>query len=576
VSNDKIILDQVLEQQRKKIAPELDASKYFEVFTAEQLIKDFDLSYDELQSGIVAGPADGGMDSFYVFINGELLQEDSDFSEIKKNILIDVFLIQSKTESGFSEAAMDRLISATEDLFDLSRSLKDLTSVYHKSLLNSVERFRNTYQMLASRFPKLSLIYYYATKGEQIHPNVERKVERLKNSVKRLFSASEFSFEFLGARDLLDLARRSPTTTYELKLSENPISSTGAVAFVCLVSLIDFQKFITDTSGHLLRQIFEANVRDYQGKTQVNEEIQTSLRNPGNEDFWWLNNGITVLASKATLSGKKITIENPEVVNGLQTSTEIYTFFSTCNTEREPRNLLVRVIVPNVTESRERIIKATNSQTPIQSASLRATDRIHRDIEEYLKPFGFYYDRRKNHYKNEGKPIHKIVSISLMAQAVMAVVLQQPDTARARPSSLMKRDEDYDRLFNHEYPIEVYRACAQILKSTEDYLNAHADDLSAAHKNNVKFYIAMAVAQMELLKSNPTAKEVASLAGKEISNAALSDAYEIVNSEYYSLGGTDNAAKGKELPSSVKLRLLERLHPPVAEDSPRKKEFNPD
>ena len=233
--------------------------------------------------------------------NGELLQEDSDFSEIKKNILIDVFLIQSKTESGFSEAAMDRLISATEDLFDLSRSLKDLTSVYHKSLLNSVERFRNTYQMLASRFPKLSLIYYYATKGEQIHPNVERKVERLKNSVKRLFSASEFSFEFLGARDLLDLARRSPTTTYELKLSENPISSTGAVAFVCLVSLIDFQNFITDTSGHLLRQIFEANVRDYQGKTQVNEEIQTSLRNPGNEDFWWLNNGITVLASKATL-----------------------------------------------------------------------------------------------------------------------------------------------------------------------------------------------------------------------------------------------------------------------------------
>ena len=57
---------------------------------------------------------------------------------------------------------------------------------------------------------------------------------------------------------------------------------------------------------------------------------------------------------------------------------------------------------------------------------------------------------------------------------------------------------------------------------------------------------------------------------------AQSDAYEIVNSEYYSLGGTDNAAKGKELPSSVKLRLRERLHPPVAEDSPRKKEFNQD
>lgn len=135
----------------------------------------------------------------------------------------------------------------------------------------------------------------------------------------------------------------------------------------------------------------------------------------------------------------KITVENPEVVNGLQTSTEIHNYFSGCNTEGEERNLLVRVIVPNAIESRDHIIKATNSQTAIPPASLRATDRIHRDIEEYLKPFGLYYDRRKNYYKNEGKSINRIVGIPQMAQAIMAIVLQKPDTARARPSSLMKK-----------------------------------------------------------------------------------------------------------------------------------------
>ena len=61
-------------------------------------------------------------------------------------------------------------------------------------------------------------------------------------------------------------------------------------------------------------------------------------------------------------------------------------------------------MVPTEDESRDRIIKATNSQTVVPPSSLRATQRIHRDIEEYLQQKGLFYDRRKNHYKNEGKP----------------------------------------------------------------------------------------------------------------------------------------------------------------------------
>jgi hypothetical protein len=134
----------------------------------------------------------------------------------------------------------------------------------------------------------------------------------------------------------------------------------------------DFSLFITDSQGHIVRHIFEANVRDYQGKTQVNEQIQDTLEHPGAEDFWWLNNGVSVLATRATQSGKTITIENPEIVNGLQTSTDIHGYVSSCNTDREARNILVRAIVPNAPESRDRIIKATNSQTAIPPASLRA------------------------------------------------------------------------------------------------------------------------------------------------------------------------------------------------------------
>jgi hypothetical protein len=42
------------------------------------------------------------------------------------------------------------------------------------------------------------------------------------------------------------------------------------------------------------------------------------------------------------------------------------------------------------------------------------TDQIHRDIEELFKGSGLFYDRRKGFYKDQGKPIKKIVSVNLL------------------------------------------------------------------------------------------------------------------------------------------------------------------
>jgi len=64
-SNDRIILDQVLEQKREAVAPNSTQSFFFEIFTAEQILKDYDLSYDEIESGNIVGGGDGGIDSFF-------------------------------------------------------------------------------------------------------------------------------------------------------------------------------------------------------------------------------------------------------------------------------------------------------------------------------------------------------------------------------------------------------------------------------------------------------------------------------------------------------------------------------
>jgi len=551
-SNDQIVLDQVLKQRQEEIAPTAGASEFFEIFSAEQIVKDYDLSYDEIDSGLVGAGGDGGIDGIYLFVNGDLVQEDPDYVHLKKNITLDLFIIQAKMGQGFQETPVERFITVSDDIFDLSRDIDGLASVYNPSLVEAIKRFRDTHKQLAAKFPTFRVSYFYTCKGADPNENVTRKVDKLKDVLAKFFASAEFRFNFLGASELLELARRTPQTSYPLVLTENLVSSGGQVDFVCLVQIRDFFKFITDESGTLQKQIFEANVRDYQGRTEVNDQIQQSLQERNLEDFWWLNNGVTILASQASLSGKTLTIEDPQIVNGLQTSTEIFNYCEKFNTEDDHRKILVRVIVPAEPASRDRIIKATNSQTSVQQASLRATDKIHRDIEEFLRPKGLFYDRRKNFYKNEGKPRDKIVGIPHLAQAVMAIVLGRPDTARARPSSLLKKDEDYEKIFSSRYPIELYYVCAEGMRLVEAYLKTTVSGLAAKDRNNLRYYIAMHAVQLLAGKFTSSPAELAKLDITHLNELRIKNSLNIVKEKYNSLGGTDKIAKSTELLNLLK------------------------
>jgi hypothetical protein len=553
-SNDKIILEQIIDQEHKVRAATSPKSEFFEIFVAEQVLKDYDLGYNEIESGIIGGGNDGGIDSIYVLVNGELAQEDFDFSTLKKGVVIETVVIQAKLTDGFGETAIEKLTAATEDLFNLAKDLGAMKAVFNDGLLSSVANFRRIQAGLASKFPVLRFRYVYATKGSEPHPNVRRKAEILGEKLKRLFSHADFSFEFLGALELLSQARREPPTTHNLMLAENPISSTGDVGYVALVKLRDFDGFIRDEAGKLRRNLFEANVRDYQGSTAVNEEISVSLKSKVHEDFWWLNNGVTIVAGKAIVSAKTLTLEDPQIVNGLQTSNEIFRYFSDSNTAGDERNLLVRVIVPTKPESRDRVIKATNSQTNIPPASLRATDKIHRDIEEHLRPYSLFYDRRKNLHKNEGRPLDQIISIPLMAQAVMSILLQRPDDARARPSSLLKKDEDYLRVFSTSIPIGVYRVCALIVRKIDAYMRTDAM-LDARERNNVIFYVAMRVAAVAAGKKNLSELDVAAIELSKLDDDAIQKSLSAVKKLYDDLGGGDQVAKGSQLVEVLKAEI---------------------
>jgi hypothetical protein len=553
-ANDRVLLDKLLEQLNAEQAPLLSSDKFFEFFAVDQILKDYDLSPDEIRAGIVDGAHDGGLDAIYVFVNGHLLSEDDTLESVRKDVSIELICIQAKNTGGFGEDALDKMRSSAEVLMNFSVSLSGLHEVYNDGVLKAFGRFRDAYGKLASRLPRLSVSYYYVTKASEVHDNVERKVISLDNTLRGLFSELSFAFHFLKDKDLVSLARQKPRATRNLVVTQQPLQSKDA--FICLVRLNDLFDFVTD-HGKLARHIFDSNVRDHQGRTEVNSEIQKTLESTaGTEEFWWLNNGVTILSDSARFDGKGILVENPQIVNGVQSSTEIFNYFASLKEQRiDSRSILVRVLVPSDGASQDRIIKATNSQNAVAAATLRSTEKIHRDIEQFFLSHDLFYDRRKNYYKNDGRPLSKIIGIPYLAQAVMAIALRRPDSARARPSSLLKTDDQYAKVFSDKHPLELYLVCARTVRRVDEFLNAQ-EWLDRKDLTNVRYYVAMLVAMTATGVPQPKIGQISAIQVDKIDDAQLKGLLDEVLKTYRELGASDQVAKGPELSKELASQRL--------------------
>lgn len=255
------------------------------------------------------------------------------------------------------------------------------------------------------------------------------------------------------------------------------------------------------------------------------------------------------MATKALITDNSLLIENPQIVNGLQASTEISFYSQKSNLIDEKRHVLVRVVTSPNDASRNRIIKATNSQTDMPYASLRATDKIHNDIEDHFISHGFYYDRKKNFYKNEGKPAKKIISISSLAQAVISTVLQRPNDARARPTTLLKTTENYKAIFSEDYPLDMYLNSFLLKNKIDFYLQTFPNKKD---RTNCRFYALMLLAMRACASVKVTPDSLANINVDSVGNEEIAIASLYARIFYIQLGGNDNVAKGKAFIAKLK------------------------
>ncbi len=146
-------------------------------------------------------------------------------------------------------------------------------------------------------------------------------------------------------------------------------------------------------------------------------------------------------------------------------------------------------------------------------------------------------------------PVAKIISIPYMAQAMMATVLLKPDSARARPSTLINSDTEYKKIFSLDLPIDIYLKVIQIMKAVEIYLKPDncGVDIDRKTTTNVKFYAAMMVSIKMADGKNDIPSKLSAIPSINVTQDLLSESLNRVLQEFNELGATDQVAKGSEL-----------------------------
>ena len=527
--NDKILIDGIIDERVEIKLPSSKRDEAFEYFAFEQILKDHDLSSEELKSGNVDGRNDGGIDGFFTLINGHLLTEPESFNWPKTGCVLDVWIITCKHHDTFKQAPLDSLVASVSELLDFSIESKNLKGDYSETIIGNRENLKLAYRKVSPRLSKFSINYCYASRGNtsELGESIIARSEQVKQITQDSFGNCQASFNFFGSSELIELYRQIPNFSLELPFVED--LSQGE-RYVMLVNLQDYFNFISD-NGKLRRYLFDSNVRDFMGLNRVNEDIKATLLDINSPDFWWLNNGVTILATGASVVGKAIQIEDIQIVNGLQTSESIFRHFSNGGNDPNKRSVLVKVVVTKEDSVRDTIIRATNNQTVVELASLHATDKIQRDIEDILKKHELYYERRTNFYKNQGISSDQILTPLYLASGYVSLILKSPDQASRLRSKFMRSEVAYEKVFSVLTDLNVWPQIAFILKRSDDFLESVRPSGNSGSERFLKsrrHFLSYLTISRILGKFNFSINDIISFDLKDFNKSELATTWELI------------------------------------------------
>lgn len=507
MSNERIILEGCISQYKEdNELTSIRDSDVFELFSLNEITKRYQLLFENIQNSVVDGGHDGGIDSIMLLVNDEIVDHIDDLEEFKFNskTVTKIIITQCKKENSFKEGPLDKLITSIPELFNLASTETSLLTRFNSNVVDRAIIVREVWTKTAVKGGNIELEYVYTCNADAVFVSgsFSSKKDQLIALTKSTFSTEAVSLSTYSAKELLASFRTTLLDRITLEFKEQPLSTSFAeygIGYVGMVKLGKYKSFLTSSSGEIRDDLFESNIRHFQGAVDVNKKISASIQHTLNRDFWWLNNGITIIAESPNQIGSNLSLENIQIVNGLQTS---YSIFNSHDGDLiDERSVMVKVIITDDKETIDNIIASTNSQNPVSATLLRATDTIQRNIELYFFNKGYFYDRRKNYYKNQGKPSSRIFSIQFTAQSIRSIADNDPHSARAKPTSLLKDDRNYNQIFNSDRDFQGYFNCCLLQKSSNDLWLAIEDAEEKRKTANFKLHMAWLLPRL-ILETN--------------------------------------------------------------------------
>lgn len=181
--------------------------------------------------------------------------------------------------------------------------------------------------------------------------------------------------------------------------------------------------------------IFDKNIREYLGNKGVNKSIyQTLLDEEDRKNFFYYNNGITVICDKMTKivtqpsdynMNAAFTIENPQIVNGCQTVNSIYEALKNIDPDKLEKNfkdtfVMLKILEIDRDDSADDklykdIVKYTNSQNSIDEKTFVANTDTFIRLQKEFESKGFLLlikQSDKNKFANKYKVVTKLKELS--------------------------------------------------------------------------------------------------------------------------------------------------------------------
>lgn len=451
----------------------------FEIFSNYHILSQFepgifssDLELLDLVS--VGGGADLGLDGIAFFLNGQIIRSCDDIDELlsgNKKADFELVFIQSKNKHKFDFGEFLKFVTGVESF------LKDNIDMPHN---DKVESWHKIYHYIVSSEIVINwknkpsvIINYVVNSTLDNAPCITSYIEEFKERLDKTNSFGDTDIRVVDDKKLIQLIDDNENN-YDVVIDIVDSMALPEVtnvdnSRVVLCKATEILKMITTSDGLLRRNIFDDNVRDFQGNSTINAEIEYTVKNES-EKFILLNNGITVVCSEITDTNRKIKVSNPQVVNGCQTCCILF------NSDKKGVDLketfvVVKFIGTNDDEIVNSIVKGTNRQNIVYEEAFAITNEFHKMLEKYFSSMSvngekIYYERRSKQFEQNAliKPYQK-ANFRVLIQSTVSIFLNRPEEGHKHESTLLNMYKNV--LFKEGQSFEFYYCAACIYLKIE-------------------------------------------------------------------------------------------------------------